>query len=57
MSANVNPYNAEYTTIEWYVNDVKVDGANSLTYSFSADKEGEYKIYCKIDNISSTVKP
>lgn len=56
LSANVNPYNAEYTTIEWYVNDVKVDGANSLTYSFSADKEGEYKIYCKIDNISSTVK-
>lgn len=56
LTANVNPYNAGYTTVEWYVNDVKVDGANQLKFEFSADKAGEYKIYCKVDNIKSTVK-
>lgn len=56
LTANVNPYNAGYTTVEWFVNDSKVDGANTLSYEFSADKAGEYKIYCKVDGIKSTVK-
>ena len=56
FKANVTPYNADYSAIEWYVNDVKVDGANTLSYVFSSDKAGEYKIYCKIDGISSAVK-
>ena len=33
-----------------------MDGANTLSYEFSADKAGEYKIYCKVDGIKSTVK-
>ena len=27
-----------------------------MKFEFSADKAGEYKIYCKVDNIKSTVK-
>lgn len=56
FTAVVNPYNAGYKTIEWYVNDVKVDGANQLKFEFDAKEAGEYKIYCKVDNIKSTVK-
>lgn len=55
LTANVSPYNAEYTTVEWYVNDQKVD-CTTLTYTFKSDKAGSYKIYCKIDGISSAVK-
>lgn len=56
FKANVTPYNADYSVIEWYVNDVKVDGADTLSYTFSQAQAGEYKIYCKIDGISSAVK-
>ncbi|MEG1707030.1 MAG: hypothetical protein RR291_06000, partial [Clostridia bacterium] len=40
----------------WYINDVKVDGANALTYTFSSKEAGEYSIYCIIDGIKSNVK-
>ena len=56
LSATVNPYNATYETVEWYVNGQKVEGATTLTYALTAQEAGEYKVVCKIDGISSAEK-
>lgn len=56
LSATVNPYNATYETIEWYVNGQKVEGANALTFTLTASEAGEYSVVCKIDGISSAAK-
>ena len=55
FSANLNPFNADANEIAWYVNDTKV-GANGLTFEFTADAEGTYKIHCVIDGITSASK-
>ena len=56
FSASVSPYNAEYETIEWYVNGQKVEGENKLTYTFTGTAAGSYEIMCKIDGIESNKK-
>ena len=56
LSATVNPYNATYETIEWYVNGQKVEGANALTYVLTPTAAGEYSVVCKIDGIQSAAK-
>ena len=55
FTANLNPFNAEANEITWYVNDAKVDGTG-LTFEFTAEAEGSYKIHCVIDGITSTAK-
>lgn len=55
FSANLNPFNAEANEIAWYVNDAKVDG-NGMTFEFTADAEGTYKVHCVIDGITSASK-
>ena len=50
------PYNAGVETIEWYVNGTKVEGANKLTYSFTPDQIGEYRVVCVVNGISSSEK-
>lgn len=55
FSANLNPFNAEANEIAWYVNDTKVDG-NGMTFEFTPDAEGSYKVHCVIDGITSTSK-
>ena len=55
FSANLNPFNAEANEIAWYVNDTKVDG-NAMTFEFTAEAEGTYKVHCVIDGITSTSK-
>ena len=56
LSATVTPYNATYETIKWYVNDQLVQGANALTYVFTASAAGTYNIVCEIDGIKSAAK-
>ena len=56
LSATVTPYNATYETIEWYVNGQKVEGANALTYTFTASAAGTYSVVCKIDGHESAAK-
>ena len=56
VRANLNPFNAEANVIEWYVNDVKVEGQNTLNFTFSASATGEYNIHCVIDGIKSEVR-
>ena len=55
FTANLNPFNSEANEITWYVNDAKVDGTG-LTFEFTAEAEGSYKIHCVIDGITSTAK-
>ena len=55
FSANLNPFNAEANEIAWYVNDAKVDGTG-MTFEFTAEAEGTYKIHCVIDGITSASK-
>jgi len=55
FSANLNPFNAEANDIAWYVNDTKVD-ATGMTFEFTPDAEGTYKVHCVIDGITSTAK-
>ena len=55
FTANLNPFNAEANEITWYVNNAKVDGTG-LTFEFTAEAEGSYKIHCVIDGITSTAK-
>ena len=52
FTARPNPFNAETNNIVWYVNGKAVEG-NGLTYVFTSDKGGEYKVYCTIDGITS----
>lgn len=54
-TATLNPFNAEANEIAWYVNGERVEG-NELTYIFTSEAPGEYKIYCEIDGIKSTEK-
>ena len=55
-TAMLNPFNAEANAISWYVNGTKVEGANELTYSFTTETAGEYRISCEIDGIRSAEK-
>ncbi len=55
-TATLNPFNAEANAIAWYVNGEKVEGANELSYAFTTDTPGEYKIYCEIDGVKSAEK-
>ncbi len=55
VTASLNPFNAEAKEIAWYVNGSKVDGTG-LSYTFTADKAGEYKIHVEIDGIKSGEK-
>ena len=54
-TATLNPFNAEANEIAWYVNGEKV-GGNELTYIFTSEAPGEYKIYCEIDGVKSAEK-
>lgn len=56
LSATVTPYNATYESIKWYVNNQVVEGANALTYVFTASAAGTYNIVCEIDGIKSAAK-
>ncbi len=55
FAATINPFNATYEQISWYVNGEKVTGSE-LTYTFTAEKEGTYRVYCEIDGIKSAEK-
>ena len=55
-TAMLNPFNAEANAISWYVNGTKVEGANELTYSFTTETAGEYRISCEIDGSRSAEK-
>ncbi len=55
VTAALNPYNAEFTSVTWYVNDAAVEGTG-LTYTFSAAAAGTYKIHCVVDGITSSSK-
>ncbi len=55
VTASLNPFNAEAKEIAWYVNGTKVEGTG-LSYTFTADKAGEYKIHVEIDGIKSGEK-
>ncbi len=52
FTAQLVPFNAEATTIEWYVNDQKVDGSE-MRYTFTPETSGTYKVHCVIDGITS----
>lgn len=55
FTANLNPFNAEANEIAWYVNDAKVAGTD-LSFTFTAEEEGTYKVHCVIDGITSAAK-
>lgn len=55
FAATINPFNAAYENISWYVNGTKVT-ASELNYTFKSDKEGTFEIYCEIDGIKSASK-
>lgn len=55
FSANLNPFNAEVNEIAWYVNDAKVEGSE-MSFTFTAEAEGSYKVHCVIDGITSASK-
>lgn len=55
FAATINPFNAEYENVSWYVNGSKVT-ATELNYTFKADTTGTYEIYCEIDGIKSASK-
>lgn len=56
LSANVSPFDAVANEVEWYVDGVKVEGANTTTFTFTAETAGEHSIVCKIDGVSSAAK-
>lgn len=56
LSATVRPYNAETETIEWYVNNAKVEGQSALTFVFTPAEVGSYNVVCKINGIASAAK-
>ncbi len=55
ITASLNPFNAEAKEIAWYINGSKVEG-NGLSYTFTPDAAGEYKVYVEIDGIKSGEK-
>lgn len=55
FAATINPFNATYENISWYVNGNK-ETTTELNYTFKSDKDGTYEIYCEIDGIKSTTK-
>ena len=55
-TATLNPFNAEANAIAWFVNGEKVEGASSLSYTFSSETPGEYSIVCEIDGVRSAAK-
>ena len=46
---------AEANEIAWYVNDAKVEGSE-MSFTFTAEAEGSYKVHCVIDGITSASK-
>ncbi len=54
-SATLNPFNAEANEIVWYVNGEKA-GEGSLSFTFTAEEEGEYTVVCEVDGIRSAEK-
>lgn len=55
FAATINPFNATYETISWYVNGTKTT-ATELNYTFKSNEAGTYEIYCEIDGIKSATK-
>lgn len=55
ITASLTPFNATAENIAWYVNDKQVEGAE-MTYSFTAQTAGSYKIHCVIDGVVSSQK-
>ncbi len=55
FAATINPFNATYENISWYVNGKK-ETTTGLNFTFKSDKDGTYEIYCEIDGIRSTTK-
>jgi hypothetical protein len=43
-------------TYQWYVNDVKVDGATEPSFTHTRTTEGNSTIYCEVTNSVGTVK-
>ena len=55
VSALINPYNAEVSSFDWYINDV-LQETHESTLTFVAEAAGTYNIVCKVGDISSTAK-
>lgn len=55
LNATLNPFDAEAETIEWFVNDSKVDGTQ-LKYTLTPESAGTYKVYCVVNGIKSAQK-
>lgn len=53
FSTVLNPSSANYTTIEWYVDDVLVVDETSRNMDFSSDNVGTYDVKAVIDGIES----
>lgn len=55
VTANLNPFNAEVESVEWYVNDAKVDGTG-LSIVYTPETAGEYTFRCVVNGIESSSK-
>lgn len=55
VSALINPYNAEVSSFDWYINDI-LQATHESTLTFVAEAAGTYNIVCKVGDISSTAK-
>lgn len=58
LTASVNwaPYNAKLSDIQWYVNDVLVEGQNGAILNYRCDTAGQIKVQAKCGGISSVAK-
>lgn len=52
FTARPDPFNAETNSVSWYVNGEAAEGAG-LTFVFTTEQAGEYKVWCVIDGIKS----
>lgn len=53
INASYTPDDANVKTIEWLVNDAPVAGAGTLKYVFHSEEVGQYKIKCRLNDVSS----
>lgn len=55
INATLKPFDAEAETIEWYVNDAKVE-CTELKYVLLGQEAGTYKVHCVVNGIKSAEK-